>query len=131
MDETLIIFGNGKEMTSTTRMHIGDLEAIVCNDDQLTGDLVAIHPIVDAGYNIYFSSWGGLIDKPSTGHSIPIFRDDKKWLFDLEELKNIKIKGKAIYCNTASITSQVLQLHERMGHPAMEAMCSAIDSGAW
>jgi hypothetical protein len=49
-----------------------------------------------------------LIDKPSTGHSIPIFRDDKKWLVDLEELKNIKIRGKAIYCNTASITSQVL-----------------------
>jgi hypothetical protein len=33
MDETLIIFGNGKETTSTTRMRIGDLEAIVCNDD--------------------------------------------------------------------------------------------------
>jgi hypothetical protein len=49
MDETLIIFGNGKETTSTTRMHIGDLEAIVCNDDQLTDDPVAIHPIVDAG----------------------------------------------------------------------------------
>jgi hypothetical protein len=108
MDETLIIFGNGKETTSTTRMRIGDLEAIVCNDDQLTDVQVAVHPIVDAGYNIYFSSWGGLIDKPSTGHSIPIFRDDKKWLVDLEELKNIKIKGKVIFCNTAIITSRVL-----------------------
>ncbi len=77
MDETLIIFGNGKETTSTTRMHIGDLEAIVCNDDQLTDDPVAIYPIVDAGYNIYFSSWGGLIDKSRTGHSIPIFRDEE------------------------------------------------------
>jgi hypothetical protein len=42
MDETLIIFGNGEETTSNTRTHLGDLEAIVCNDDQLTDDLVAI-----------------------------------------------------------------------------------------
>ena len=77
MVETLIIFGNGKETTSTTKMHIGDLEAIVCNDDQLTDDLVAIHPIVDAGYNVYLSSWGGLMDKPSIGHTIPILRDGK------------------------------------------------------
>jgi hypothetical protein len=45
--------------------------------------------------------------------------------------KNLKIKGKAIYCNTASITSRVLRLHECKGHPAMEAMCNAIDLGAW
>ena len=49
MEETMIIFGNGKETTSTTRAHIGDLEAIVCNDNQVTDDLVAMHPIVDAG----------------------------------------------------------------------------------
>ena len=65
MDETLIIFGNGEETTSNTRTHLGDLEAIVCNDDQLTDDLVAIHPIVDAGYNIHFSSTGGIVDKPT------------------------------------------------------------------
>jgi hypothetical protein len=34
--ETLIIFGHGEETTSTTRTYICDLEAIVCNDDQLT-----------------------------------------------------------------------------------------------
>jgi hypothetical protein len=45
------------------------------------------------------------MDKPSIGHTIPILRDSKKWLVDLEELQNIKIKGKAIYCNTASVTS--------------------------
>jgi hypothetical protein len=41
---------------------------------------------------------------------------------DLEELKEIKIKRKPIYCNTVSIASQVLRLHERMGHPSSEAM---------
>jgi hypothetical protein len=72
MDESLIIFGNGKETTSTTKMHIGDLEAIVCNDDQLTDDLVAIHPIVDAGYNVYLSSWGGLMFIKMIGISLSI-----------------------------------------------------------
>jgi hypothetical protein len=131
MDEMLIVFGNGEETKSTTRAHIGDLQAIVCNDDQLTDDLVAVHPILDAGYYICFSSWGGVIDKPGSEHFIPILRNDKKWLVDLEELKNIKTKRKAIYCNTVSVTSRALRLHERMGHPATEAMCNAIDSGAW
>jgi hypothetical protein len=105
MEETLIIFGNGEETTSTTKTHIGDLEAIVCNDDQLTDDLVAIHTIVDADYDVYLSSWGGLIDKPSIGCSFPILSDGKKWFVDLEELKNIEIKGKPIYFHTASVTS--------------------------
>ncbi len=131
MDETLIIFGNGEETTSNTRTHIGDLEAIVCDDDQLTDDLIAIHPIVDAGYNIHFSSTGGSVDKPSIGHFVPIIRDGRKWLIDLEDLKGIKIKQNPICCYTASITSQVLQLHEHMGHPSPEAMCTAIISGAW
>jgi len=127
----MIIFGNGKETTSTTRAHIGDLEAIVCNDNQVTDDLVAMHPIVDAGYGIHLSSKGGIVKKPSDGHSFPILRDGVKWVIDLEELKEIKRKRKPIYCNTASISSQVLCLHERMGHPATEAMCTAINFGAW
>jgi hypothetical protein len=131
MEETMIIFGNGKETTSTTRAHIGDLEAIVCNDNQVTDDLVAMHPIVDAGYGIHLSSKGGIVKKPSDGHSFPILRDGVKWVIDLEELKEIKRKRKPIYCNTASISSQVLCLHERMGHPATEAMCTAINFGAW
>ncbi len=36
-----------------------------------------------------------------------------------------------IYCNTVSIANQVLRLHERMGHPSSEAMCTAINFGAW
>jgi hypothetical protein len=96
MEETTIIFGNGEETTSNTKAHIGELEAIVCNDNQLTDDLVAIHPIVDAGYDIHLSSKGGIVNKPSDGHSFPILRDDLKWMIDLEELKGIKIKRKPI-----------------------------------
>ena len=98
MEETTIIFGNGEETTSNTKAHIGELEAIVCNDNQLTDDLVAIHPIVDAGYDIYLSSKGGVINKPSDGHSFfSILRDGLKWMIDLEELKEIKIKRKPIF----------------------------------
>jgi hypothetical protein len=111
MEETMIIFGNGEERTSSTKAHIGDLEAIVCNDNQLTDDLVAIHPIVDAGYDIHLSSTGEIVNKLSNGHSFPILRDGVKWMIDLEELREIKIKRKPIYCNTASISSQVLRLY--------------------
>jgi hypothetical protein len=87
MEETTIICGNGEETTSNTKAHTGELEAILCNDNQLTDDLVAIHPIVDAGYDIHLSSKGGIINKPSDGHSFPILRDVLKWMIDLEELK--------------------------------------------
>jgi hypothetical protein len=62
MEETLIIFGNGEETTSNTRTYLGELEAIVCNDDQFTDDLVAIHHIVDAGYNIHLYAVYDLLD---------------------------------------------------------------------
>ena len=85
-----------KKLQAIQKAHIGELEAIVCNDNQLTDDLVAIHPIVDAGYDIHLSSKGGVINKPSDGHSFPILRDGLKWMIDLEELKEIKIKRKPI-----------------------------------
>jgi hypothetical protein len=33
MEETTIIFGNGEETTRNTKTHIGEYEAIVCNDN--------------------------------------------------------------------------------------------------
>jgi hypothetical protein len=131
MEETLIIFGNGGETTSNTKAHISELEAIVCNENQLTDDLVAKHPILDAGYDIHLSSKGEIVNKPSDGHSFPILRNGLMWMIDLEELKGIKKKRKPIYCNTVSIANQVLCLHERIRHPALEAMCTAISFGAW
>jgi len=104
MEKTLIIFGNGEETTSNKRAHIGDLEAIVCNDNQLTNNLVAIHPIVDAGYDIHLSSTGGTVNKPSGGHSFPVLRNGMKWMIDLEELKELKKKE-----NLFIVTLPVLQ----------------------
>jgi len=96
MEETLIIFAYGGETTSKTKAHVGKLEAIVFNDNQLTDDLVAIHPIVDAGYDIHLSSKGEIVNKPSDGHSFPILRNGLMWMIDLEELKGIKIKRNPI-----------------------------------
>jgi hypothetical protein len=87
--------------------------------------------ILPVFHDIHLSSKGGIVKKPSDGHSFPILRDGVKWVIDLDELKEMKIKRKPIYCNTASISSQVLRPHERMGHPATEAMCTAINFGAW
>ncbi len=108
MDETVIIFGNRREITNNTSTHLGDLEVIVCNDDQLTDELIAIHPIVYVGYDIHSSSAGGTMDKPSVGHSVPIIRYGRKWLVDLEDLKNIKINQNPRCCYTTSIISHLL-----------------------
>jgi hypothetical protein len=85
---------------------------------------------MDAGYNTNLSARGGIVDKPSSNHTIPILREGKKWLIDLEELMEIKVR-RPVYCYMASITNQVLRLRERMGHPGAEAMCAAINSGTW
>jgi hypothetical protein len=110
---------------------MGNLEAIVCNDGQLTDDLIAIHPIVDAGFDIHLTSEGGVMNKNIGGESIPIVRRGRKWLVDLEDLKSVKIKQNSLFCHTISIANQVMRLHERMGHPSSESMCKAIASGAW
>jgi len=34
------------------------------------------------------------VNKPSGGHSFPVLRDGVKWMIDLEELKEMKIKKK-------------------------------------
>jgi hypothetical protein len=106
MDETTIMFGNGEETTSGTKAFLGNLEAIVCNDNQLTDDFIAIHRIV----------------KNIGGESIPIVRSGRKWLVDLEDLKSVKIKQNSLSCYTVSIANQVMHLHEHMGHPSSESM---------
>ena len=49
---------------------------------------------MDAGYDIHLSSIGRTVNKPSGGHSFPVLRDGVKWMIDLEELKEMKIKKK-------------------------------------
>ena len=41
--ETTVIFGNGDTALSTDRTQVGDLEALVCRDKDLTEDLVSIN----------------------------------------------------------------------------------------
>jgi hypothetical protein len=96
----------------------------------LTDDLIAIHPIVDAGCDIQLTSEGGVMNKGVGGDSIPIVRNGRKWLVDLEDLKSVKIKQNSLSCYTISIANQVMHLHEHMGHPSSESMCKAITSGA-
>jgi hypothetical protein len=68
MDETFAIFRNGEEMTSTTRIGLGNLQVIVCNNDELTDELVAIYAIVDAGQEAQICFKEETMDKSSIGH---------------------------------------------------------------
>ena len=98
-------------------------------------DLLAIHTFVDAGYDILFSAAGGIMEDLKTGDHILILRDGRKWLVDLKAVMSIEPnllkRRKSLYCLSNSVLSKVIDLHERMGHPGVEAMCKAIDSGAW
>jgi hypothetical protein len=47
----------------------------------------------------------------------------KSTKYNTEDLKNIKIKGKPLYCYTSGITSHVLTLHEHMGHLIQPKQC--------
>ena len=74
------------------------------------------------------------MEDPKTGDHMLVLRDDRKWLVDLKDIMSIEpnlLKRKSLYCLSNSVLNKVLSLHERMGHPGVEAVCKAIDSGAW
>jgi hypothetical protein len=64
----------------------------------LTDDIRAIHPIVDAGFDIHLTSEGGVMNKSIGGEFIPIVRNGRKGLVDLEGLKRVKIKQNSLSC---------------------------------
>lgn len=47
-DVTHIVFGNGNMTSTTQRTSIGEMEALICPDDQLQEDLVSINPLLDS-----------------------------------------------------------------------------------
>ena len=83
-----------------TGTQIGGMQAIVCGDNQLMGDLLAIHSFVDAGYDILLSAARGIMEDPKTVDHILILHDDRKWFVDLKDIKSIEsnlIKRKSLY----------------------------------
>ena len=148
-DPTRIIFANGQSTDTHQTVNIGEIEALVCPDKDLTEDLISINPLLDHGFNLTMERDEGMLHNPNTDAVIHVRREGKRWAIDLEDLSravkqspelrdspkvNQLVEAKAVITRTSKgIRDQVISLHERMGHPHVEAMCKAIegDSPTW
>ena len=125
------------------KTRIGELDALVCDDNVLQEDLLSVNPLLDIGFKLTMDKDRGLLRNESTGVLIHVLRQGKRWAVDLEDLsKAMKAnpeleKSRAvddmvrahavINHEPKSLRDQVLHLHERMGHPNTEAMCAAVE----
>ena len=147
--DTEIIFGNGHSTVTSTRTRIGELEALVCEDNVLQEDLLSVNPLLDSGFKLTMDKDKGLLINEATGARIHVQRQGKRWAVDLEDLALATRADPKLQDNEAiqemvqanavinrdpkSVRDLVMHLHERLGHPNTEAMCSAVegDSPTW
>ena len=141
---TRIVFGNSSSSLSKNHTFLGDLQALVVEDDGLTDDLVSANPLVDKGYTITLDKDGGFIYNPSNNVSAEITRDGPSWKVWLTDIESLGIDGVDTNLSSCSdenvlfsfrakatlLTSKekdwIIDLHESMGHPDSETMCNAI-----
>ena len=136
---------------SSTDQHakVGELDALVCKDNQLCEDLISINPLLDVGFHLTMDADSGQLTNSETGASIRVTRQGAKWAVNLEDLASAvatqpdleshpKVESlvqahAVINRDNDSIRMKVVTLHERMGHPHAEAMCDALsgDSPSW
>ena len=146
---TEIIFGNGHSTVTDKKTTIGDVEALICEDGILQEDLLSVNPLLDIGFKLTMNKSSGLLHNEETGATIHVQREGKRWAVDLEDLASAMkanpdlienpamdelVKANAVvHRDPKSIRDQVIQLHERMGHPNTEAMCAAVegDTPTW
>ena len=142
---TRIVFGNSSSSLSKNHTFLGDLQALVVEDDGLTDDLVSANPLVDKGYTITLDKDGGSIYNPSNNVSAEITRDGPSWKVWLTDIESLGIDGVDTNLSSSSdenvlfsfrakatlLTSKekdwIIDLHESMGHPDSETMCNAIN----
>ena len=143
---TEIIFGNGHSTVANRKTRLGPIEAIICPDNTLQEDLLSINPFIDIGFKLNLSHNEGTLYHDSTGATIHVKREGKKWSVDLEDLAeamrlypniseteriNELVKAAAVVNkDPASLRDRVIQLHERLGHPHTEAMCAAVEGNS-
>lgn len=102
-----------------------------------------MNPLLDHGYKLTLNRNEGQLHNLTTGSTIHVRRTGRKWAVDLEDLAHAvngspqlqyhhavqdMVQVDAVVTNTPkSIREQVLELHERLGHPNTEAMCQAVE----
>ena len=138
---THITFGKeGACSMSDKETMIGSYKALVCDDNSLLENLVSPNPLVDSGHVITLHKKGGLIQHPITGQSATILREGPRWKVWLNDIHRLSLKNyptdiinddtHAFKCSTTTLTlserENVIELHERLAHASVEAMCNAV-----
>ena len=85
-NNTEIVFGNGHATVTDTRTKIGDLDALICQDETLKEDLLSVNPLLDIGCKLTMDKDRGLLSNETTGVKIHVQRQGKRWAVDLEDL---------------------------------------------
>ena len=140
--ETTIVFGNGQSSSTHRQAQLGELEAIVCADQDLHEDLISVNPLLDKGFKLTMEADRGELTNAQSGVSIGVIRQGARWSVDLDDLaaasatipdleqhhqiSPIVQANAVIYAIPKSLREKVISLHERMGHANTEAMCDAL-----
>ena len=130
--ETTIIFGNGQSSSTHRQAQLGELEAIVCADQDLHEDLISVNPLLDKGFKLTMEADRGELTNAQSGVSIGVIRQGARWSVDLDDLaaasatipdleqhhqiSPIVQANAVIYAIPKSLREKVISLHERMGH---------------
>lgn len=145
---TDIIFGNGSSTQTNSEVNFGRFSALLCEDSELSEDLISVNPFLDSGYLLHMEGSGGYLLHPTSGERIAVERDGPRWTIDLEDMSRLQegpAKEQAVAAlsslytvNTSTVREsesqrqRVLRLHTRMGHASTETMCGACEAGgAW
>ena len=83
---TAVMFGNGQTSVTHDHASIGELPAIVCDDNDLKEDLVSVNPLLDSGYKLTMESEFGTLFNEETQQTIHVRRDGPRWSVDLRDL---------------------------------------------
>ena len=127
-----MIVGNGQTTVTHDHASIGELPAIVCDDNDLKEDLGSVNPLLDSGYKLTMESEFRTLFNEETQQTIHVRRDLAQAVLHNPELKLNPGVTELVQANAvmntipASIRDQVISLHERMGHANTEAICAAI-----
>ena len=128
-----IIWGNNTTEITNKSIKLGPTTPILSKT--AAEALISIGDFANLGYNIHLHADGGYMKHKDNNNTIELSRATRKslWKINLMDISNIEPINQQNYCFQAklkpassSIRNQVIDIHNRMGHPSQESMRKAL-----
>ena len=128
-----IIWGNNTTEITNKSTKLGPTTPILSKT--AAEALISIGDFANLGYNIHLHADGGYMKHNDNNNTIELSRATRKslWKINLMDISNIEPINQQNYCFQAklkpassSIRNQVIDIHNRMGHPSQESMRKAL-----